>query len=67
MTKELKPRSAVPRRGSLRPLTFNAKKWRKENGYTTPEWEMYVKNVVCTTTIFCMVSFVLGAIVQKVL
>ena len=51
----------------LKTLTFNAKKWRKENGYTTPEWEMYVKNAVCTTTILCVVSFVFGAIVEKVI
>jgi len=46
----------------LKPIGFNAKKWREENGYTTPEWEMYVNNTVCTTTIFCMVCYVLGVI-----
>jgi len=51
----------------LKPLTFNAKKWRKENGYITPEWEMYVKNVICTVTIFCTISFVLGILIGKVI
>lgn len=51
----------------LKPLTFNAKRWREENGYTIPEWEMYVENAVCTTTILCTASFVLGIIVEKVI
>ena len=31
-------------KSKLSPWTLNAKKWREENGYTTPEWEMYVQN-----------------------
>jgi hypothetical protein len=62
MIKELKPHQAVPGRGSLRPLTFNAKKWRKENGYTTPEWEMYAKNIRYKTIILCTVSFIFGMV-----
>jgi len=50
----------------LKQLTFNAKKWRKENGYITPEWEMYVKNVICTMTIFCTISLILGILIGKV-
>jgi len=51
----------------LNPIGFNAKKWREENGYTTPEWEMYANNVVCTTTILCMVCFVLGTIAERMI
>lgn len=47
----------------LNPLSFNAKKWRKENGLTTPEWEMYVKNIRCKMIIFCILFFVLGMVV----
>lgn len=51
----------------LKPWTFNAKKWRVENGYDTLEWKMYVENVVYTTTIFCITSFILGIIMGKVI
>jgi len=51
----------------LKPIEFNAKKWREENGYTSPEWEMYVNNAVCITTILCMVCFVLGVIAERVI
>lgn len=51
----------------LKLWTLNVKKWRKENGYTTPEWEMYVKNVIFTTTVFCTISFVLGMIVERLI
>lgn len=51
----------------LKPWAFNAKKWRIENGYDTPEWEMYVKNVICTVTIFSIISFVLGVIMGEMI
>jgi len=60
-----KPKVDVPK-AELKPWTFNAKKWRKENGYITPEWEMYVKNVICTVTIFCTISLILGILIGKV-
>lgn len=31
-------------KSKLSPWTLNAKKWREENGYITPEWEMYAMN-----------------------
>ena len=51
----------------LKPLTFNAKRWREENGYTSPEWEMYAENCVYVTMIFCILFFFLGAIAWSTL
>jgi len=51
----------------LKPWTFNAKRWREENGYTTPEWEMYVKNFIFTTVILCGIFFVLGALAERLI
>ncbi|MCK5138222.1 MAG: hypothetical protein KAQ85_00130 [Thermodesulfovibrionia bacterium] len=52
----------------LGPWTVNAKKWREENGYTTPEWMMYVENrnvsSVVLATITCILGVVLGALSQ---
>ena len=44
-------------KSKLNKLTWNAKKWREENEYTTPEWEMYVENRKCTGILF---HFVVG-------
>ena len=46
----------------LKPYTFNAKKWRIENGYTTPEWEMYVANTLFTMQ-YCIVAGILFGVV----
>jgi ABC-type lipoprotein release transport system permease subunit len=51
----------------LNRFTLNAKRWREENGYITPEWEMYKTNVVTQYSILgligCVVSFVIGVII----
>ena len=49
----------------LKPWTFNAKNWRVENGYTTPEWEMYVGNMLCTMMLVCIISLALGIMVGR--
>lgn len=46
----------------LKPYTFNAKKWRIRNGYDTPEWQMYVNNVIFHTTIIGVSCFIFGVI-----
>ena len=38
--------------------TLDAKEWRVRNGYTTPEWEMYVEN----RHVISIVVFVLGMV-----
>ena len=40
--------------------SLNAEKWRKENGYTTPEWEMYVNNSNRMNLIVALLGFILG-------
>jgi len=45
----------------LSKFTLNAKKWRVENGCTTPEWIMYVKNRETIQTAMCIISCVWGA------
>ena len=42
--------------------TLNTRKWREENGLTTPEWEMYVKNIRCASLISDMLFFAVGII-----
>lgn len=44
----------------LKPWTFNAKKWRRENGYTSPEWEMYVKNRIVYDILFLVAGILIG-------
>ena len=46
--------------------TFNARKWREENGFTTPEWEMYVANRAAGGTIISTVCFIIGILVGYV-
>ena len=43
--------------------TLNGKKWREENGYTTPEWEMYDKHM-CNFSIY---TYFLGLFVGVVI
>lgn len=47
----------------LKPYTFNTKKWRIENGFTSPEWEMYVNNVIIKTELFIIFSIVIGIVI----
>lgn len=49
----------------LKPWTFDANKWRKENGYTTPEWEMYVGNMICTMIFICITSLISGIMIGR--
>lgn len=42
--------------------TLNTRKWREENGLTTPEWEMYVINRKMTAVLVGTLNFVLGVI-----
>lgn len=50
--------------------TRNTKKWREENGYTTPGWKMYVENrntMVVGVAIVCFfygiaVGFLMGSL-----
>ena len=50
----------------LKPFSIDAKAWRLRNGFTTPEWEMYVKNKRCTgivlDTIMCFLCLIIGAV-----
>ncbi|MCZ7361876.1 MAG: hypothetical protein O8C58_00820 [Candidatus Methanoperedens sp.] len=43
--------------------TFPLKVWRKKNGFTTPEWESYVKAINIQDTIFSFTLFVSGVII----
>lgn len=53
----------------LNRFTLNAKKWRNENGYITPEWEMYKTNMISTFFIVMLIlttlSFVAGVVWMK--
>lgn len=40
---------------------LDAKKWREENGYITPEWMIYVKNRSNILITACVMSFIYGA------
>lgn len=42
--------------------TLNSRKWREENGLTTPEWVMFVENRQYTSLIMNMAFFGLGII-----
>ena len=42
---------------------LNARKWREENGYTTPEWDMYVKNRNNMIVGIAIICFVYGMVV----
>lgn len=50
----------------LKPYTLNARKWRIENGYTTPEWEMYYKNMEFKTFCVAMLYFLVGCILTNI-
>ena len=41
-------------------IWMNAKKWRTRNGYTTPEWEMYVNNTIYISVILIVLSYCCG-------
>lgn len=51
----------------LKIFTFRTYKWREENGYTTPEWEMFVDNRHITGMISSMlvgvVAFIYGVVI----
>jgi len=40
--------------------TLNTRKWKEENGLTTPEWEMFVENERYTALISDLAFFGLG-------
>jgi hypothetical protein len=58
----------------LNPWTLNAKQWRIDNEYTTPEWEMYVTNMRNKCMVFIIMVYLIGillgfllAITQRIL
>jgi len=43
-------------------IWMDAKKWRTRNGYTTPEWEMYVNNTINLGVISIVLSCCCGMV-----
>ena len=50
-------------RTKLNKWSWDAKKWREENGYTTPEWEMYKNNRMMQTYIFGFIACSIGLLI----
>ena len=50
----------------LKIYTLDARKWRIENGYTTPEWEMYYSNMEFKAILIAMLYFTAGCILTNV-
>lgn len=47
----------------LSPWTMNTKKWREENGCTTPEWKMYIENRKHTGIMIMTIVYLTGIFV----
>jgi len=42
--------------------TLNTRKWREENGLTTPEWDMFVQNRNRMSSVIALLYFTFGMI-----
>ena len=47
----------------LNRFSFKARKWREDNGFTTPEWRMYAENSYCTLIFFSILTGVLASFI----
>lgn len=45
----------------------NMRKWREEHGYTTPEWEMYSRELAFKNTVTFFLGMISGGVIVRVI